>query len=79
MIGTMIRDKRVLGLIGKYLRRGAMADGMVDPARCPLLANIYLDAQDKELNIYVNSQWAAERGRCVGCRAGSGSPAFCDE
>ena len=28
-IGTTIRDKRVLGLIGKYLRRGAMADGLV--------------------------------------------------
>jgi group II intron reverse transcriptase/maturase len=28
-IGTTIRDKRVLGLIGKYLRRGAMAEGVV--------------------------------------------------
>ncbi|HEY1758191.1 MAG TPA: hypothetical protein VGG72_22665 [Bryobacteraceae bacterium] len=28
MIGTMIRDKPVLGLIGKYLRLGAMADGI---------------------------------------------------
>jgi retron-type reverse transcriptase len=27
-IGTAIRDKRVLGLIGKYLRRGAMAEGV---------------------------------------------------
>jgi RNA-directed DNA polymerase len=26
-IGTAIRDKRVLGLIGTYLRRGAMVDG----------------------------------------------------
>jgi hypothetical protein len=28
-IGTAIRDKRVLGLIGKYLRRGAMVEGVV--------------------------------------------------
>jgi group II intron reverse transcriptase/maturase len=83
-IGTTIRDKRVLGLIGKYLRRGAMEDGVVvtseegtpqGGALSPLLANIYLDALDKELdqrghcycryaddcNIYVSSQAAAER------------------
>ena len=83
-IGTTIRDKRVLGLIGKYLRRGAMEDGVVVASEegtpqggplSPLLANIYLDALDKELdqrghsycryaddcNIYVNSQAAAER------------------
>jgi group II intron reverse transcriptase/maturase len=78
-IGREIRDKRVLGLIGKFLRRGAMAEGMVTVSEegtpqggplSPLLANIYLDALDKELdqrghsycryaddcNIYVNSQ-----------------------
>ncbi len=83
-IGTTIRDKRVLGLIGKYLRRGAMADGLVKASvegtpqggpLSPLLANIYLDALDKELerrghsfcryaddcNVYVSSQSAAER------------------
>lgn len=83
-IGTTIRDKRVLGLIGKYLRRGAMADGLVKASvegtpqggpLSPLLANIYLDALDKELerrghafcryaddcNIYVSSQAAAAR------------------
>jgi group II intron reverse transcriptase/maturase len=83
-IGNTIRDKRVLGLIGKYLRRGAMADGLVKASvegtpqggpLSPLLANIYLDALDKELerrghafcryaddcNIYVGSQSAAER------------------
>jgi group II intron reverse transcriptase/maturase len=83
-IGTTIRDKRVLGLIGKYLRRGAMVDGVVKASEegtpqggplSPLLANIYLDALDKELdgrghsycryaddcNIYVRSQAAAER------------------
>ena len=80
----MIRDKRVLGLIGKYLRRGAMVEGVVTASEegtpqggplSPLLANIYLDALDKELdqrghsycryaddcNIYVNSQAAVER------------------
>jgi group II intron reverse transcriptase/maturase len=83
-IATTIRDKRVLGLIGKYLRRGAMVDGLVEASEegtpqggplSPLLANIYLDALDKELerrghcycryaddcNIYVGSQSAAER------------------
>jgi len=83
-IATVIRDKRVLGLIGKYLRRGAMLDGVVTASvegtpqggpLSPLLANIYLDALDKELerrghrfaryaddcNIYVGSQAAAER------------------
>ena len=28
-IGGVIRDKRVLHLIGKFLRRGAMVDGVV--------------------------------------------------
>jgi RNA-directed DNA polymerase len=83
-IGSVIRDKRVLGLIGKFLRRGAMVEGIVTASEegtpqggplSPLLANIYLDALDKELderghsycryaddcNIYVNSQAAAER------------------
>ena len=83
-IAQVIRDKRVLHLIGKYLRRGAMVDGLVEASvegtpqggpLSPLLANIYLDALDKELetrghrfcryaddcNIYVSSQAAAER------------------
>jgi group II intron reverse transcriptase/maturase len=83
-IAEVIRDKRVLHLIGKYLRRGAMADGLVRASvegtpqggpLSPLLANIYLDGLDKELerrghrfcryaddcNIYVGSQAAAER------------------
>ena len=83
-VGAVIRDKRVLQLIGKYLRAGAMADGVVVKSvegtpqggpLSPLLANIYLDALDQELerrghpfsryaddcNIYVGSQRAAER------------------
>jgi RNA-directed DNA polymerase len=58
-IGTTIRDKRMLGLIGRYLRRGAMVDGVVTASEegtpqggplSPLWANIYLDALDKELD-----------------------------
>ena len=83
-IAKRIGDKRVLHLIGKYLRRGAMVDGVVTASAegtpqggplSPLLANIYLDALDQELdrrkhcycryaddcNIYVGSQAAAER------------------
>jgi len=83
-IGQTIRDKRVLRLIGKYLRAGAMVEGVVQSSQegtpqggplSPLLANIYLDALDRELeqrglafsryaddcNIYVSSQRAAER------------------
>ena len=57
-IGQVIRDKRVLRLIGKYLRAGAMVDGVVKASEegtpqggplSPLLANIYLDALDQEL------------------------------
>ena len=66
-IAQTIRDKRVLGLIGKCLRRGAMVDGLVEASEegtpqggplSPLLANIYLDALDKELE---------RRGHCF-CR-----------
>jgi RNA-directed DNA polymerase len=83
-IGKVIRDKRVLHLIGAYLRRGAMVEGVVTASvegtpqggpLSPLLANIYLDELDKELekrghsfcryaddcNIYVGSEAAAER------------------
>jgi group II intron reverse transcriptase/maturase len=83
-IGQTIRDKRVLRLIGNYLRAGAMMEGVVTASEegtpqggplSPLLANIYLDALDRELeqrglafsryaddcNIYVGSRRAAER------------------
>lgn len=83
-IAEVIRDKRVLRLIGRYLRAGVMINGVVHEVEegtpqggplSPLLANIYLDALDKELerrglafcrfaddcNIYVSSQRAAER------------------
>ena len=83
-IAKVIRDKRVLKLIGRYLRAGAMLDGVVVKSvegtpqggpLSPLLANIYLQALDQELerrghqfsryaddcNIYVGSQAAGER------------------
>jgi len=83
-IGQRIRDKRVLGLIGRYLRAGVMVEGLVQASEegtpqggplSPLLANIYLDALDQELeqrglafsryaddcNIYVSSQRSAQR------------------
>jgi RNA-directed DNA polymerase len=83
-IGQTIRDKGVLRLIGRYLRAGVMLHGVVQDSEegtpqggplSPLLANIYLDALDRELegrglafcryaddcNIYVGSPAAAER------------------
>lgn len=83
-IAEVIRDKRVLRLIGRYLRAGVLADGVVVQSEegtpqggplSPLLANIYLDALDRELesrglsfsryaddcNIYVGSETAAKR------------------
>lgn len=57
-IAAVIRDKRVLKLIGRYLRSGVMKDGVVVATRegtpqggplSPLLANIYLDPLDQEL------------------------------
>jgi len=57
-VAKHVRDKRLLRLIGKYLRSGVEVDGRVEPTRqgtpqggplSPLLANILLDVLDKEL------------------------------
>jgi len=57
-IGKRIRDKRVLKLIGAYLRAGVMVEGLLVRTEegtpqggplSPLLANIYLSALDEEL------------------------------
>ena len=81
-IARVIRDKRVLQLIGRYLRGGVMIEGLVQASEegtpqggpiSPLLANIYLDALDQELekrglafcryaddcNVFVSSERAA--------------------
>jgi Retron-type reverse transcriptase len=84
MVAERVRDKRVLKLIGRYLR-APMVQGRSEQVRVkgtpqggplsPLLANVYLDAFDKELErrglsfvryaddiaIYVSSPRAAER------------------
>jgi len=58
-IAQRIRDKRVLRLIGAYLRAGVMVAGLLVRTEegtpqggplSPLLANIYLDALDEELS-----------------------------
>lgn len=85
LIGLQIRDKRVLKLTGRILRAGVWEEGRVTKPMgkgtpqggplSPLLANIYLDVLDKELegrglsfsryaddcNIYVGSEKAAQR------------------
>jgi len=57
-LGTHIRDKRVLKLIGRFLRSGVMIGGLCEATKegtpqggplSPLLSNIVLDELDKEL------------------------------
>lgn len=57
-VGRQVRDKRLLRLIGRYLRAGIMVDGLIQSTEegtmqggplSPLLANILLDDLDKEL------------------------------
>ncbi len=85
LVSKEVQDKGVLRLIGRYLRSGIMEEGKVSKPQgkgtpqggplSPLLANIYLDVLDKELerrglsfsryaddcNIYVGSEKAAHR------------------
>lgn len=83
-VSRKIEDKSVLGLIRRYLKTGIMIDGRVERREkgtpqgsplSPLLANIYLDQLDKELEkrglsfcryaddirIYVSSERSAQR------------------
>jgi RNA-directed DNA polymerase len=57
-VARKVADKRVLALIGRYLRAGVMVDGVLQPTEqgtpqggplSPLLSNILLDDLDKEL------------------------------
>ncbi len=58
LVAEHVRDKKLLGLIGRYLRAGVEVDGAVQATTVgtpqggplsPLLANIYLDVLDKEV------------------------------
>ncbi|MFW5973413.1 MAG: group II intron reverse transcriptase/maturase, partial [Bacteroidota bacterium] len=60
LLGTRVGDKRLLGLIGRFLRAGMMEDGLVSQRTkgtpqgsplSPLLSNIVLDELDKELEV----------------------------
>ncbi len=57
-VARKVRDKRLLGLIGRFLRAGILVDGLAQPTEegtmqggplSPLLSNILLDDLDKEL------------------------------
>jgi RNA-directed DNA polymerase len=57
-VSRKVHDKRLLKLIGRYLRAGVMVDGLCQASTegtmqggplSPLLSNIYLDDLDKEL------------------------------
>jgi RNA-directed DNA polymerase len=59
-VARKVKDKRVLRLIGRYLRAGVEVDGKIQPTPegvpqggplSPLLANIMLDDFDKELEM----------------------------
>jgi len=83
-VGEVIGDKRILKLIGRYLRSGILVEGVVMRQEegtpqggplSPLLANLYLDPLDRELekrghrfcryaddcNVYVGSEASANR------------------
>ena len=57
-VGRKVHDRRLLGLIGRYLRAGVMVEGVLQPTAegapqggplSPLLSNVLLDDLDKEL------------------------------
>jgi group II intron reverse transcriptase/maturase len=60
LLGTRIGDKRLLRLIGRFLRSGIMQDGLISQRLqgtpqgsplSPILSNIVLDELDKELEV----------------------------
>ncbi len=85
-VARKVTDKRVLRLIGRYLRAGACVDGEIQPTTegvpqggpfSPLLANIVLDDFDKELERrghrfvrYADDFMIFVRSRRAGLRVG---------
>jgi group II intron reverse transcriptase/maturase len=60
LLGTRIGDRRLLSLVGKFLRSGIMQDGLMSQRLqgtpqgsplSPILSNIVLDELDKELEV----------------------------
>ncbi len=63
-VARKVADKRLLKLIGRFLRAGVIVEGHLQPSHegvmqgsplSPLLANIMLDDLDKELGVAWSS------------------------
>ena len=85
-IGQTIRDKRVLGLMGRYLRAGVRGEGLVQASEegtpqggplSPLLANIYVSSQRSAERVLASlTDWIARHLRLEvnATKSGTGRP-----